>query len=139
MNVQDGSRTVHIVCTTGREVEVFADADEAWQYARYKRGATVLERMVRSSLGEAQIIYERQVHIIDGVVRRDTTSAEPLFALDTDSWVQAADVEAFQSRDDRWTIVGLGTDRHTLDERVESEISRLTSASVWLLRRRKPA
>ncbi|MFG2514019.1 hypothetical protein [Streptomyces sp. NPDC048584] len=127
------------MCTGDREVEVFADADEAWRYARRKRGATVLERMVRSSLGEAQIIYERQVHIVDGVIRRDTTTDEPLFTIDTDSWIQAADVESFKGKDDRWTIVGLGTDRQTLDERVEGEISRLTSLPVRLLRRRKPA
>ncbi|MFF4053680.1 hypothetical protein ACFYZ5_44495 [Streptomyces chartreusis] len=139
MNVHDGSRAVHLVCTADREVEVFANADEAWQYARYKRGATVLERMVRSSLGEAQTIYERQVHIIDGVVRRDTTTDEPLFTIDSDSWVQAADVEAFKVKDGRWTIVGLGTDRQMLDKLVEREISRVTSAPIWLQHQRKPA
>ncbi|WP_020122053.1 hypothetical protein [Streptomyces canus] len=123
--------------TMESEVEVFSSADEAWRYARRKRGATVLERTVRGSLGEAQTIYERRVHVFDGVVRRDTTTEELLFTIDTDSWVQAADVESFEGKDNRWTIVGLGTDRQTLDELVEGEISRLTS--TWLLRRRNLA
>lgn len=98
MNVQEGSRTVHIVCTTDREVEVFADADEAWRYARCKRGAIVLERMVRSSLGEAQIIYEPGGFVVRGrvmgmavgiptgarvqlVTAKDTIRKEPVFRL----------------------------------------------------------
>ncbi|PSM38991.1 hypothetical protein C6Y14_33765 [Streptomyces dioscori] len=128
MNVHDGGRTVHVVRTMESEVEVFSSADEAWRYARRKRGATVLERTVRGSLGEARTIYERRVHVIDGVVRRDTTSEELLFTVDTDSWIQAADVESFKSKDNRWTIVGLGTDRQTLDELVEREISHLAAA-----------
>lgn len=136
MNGQDGGRTVHVVRTTDSEVEVFSSAEEAWQYARCKRGATVLERTVRGSLGEAHLIYERRVHIIDGVVRRDTTTDEPFFTIEADSWIQAADVESFEAKDDRWTIVGLGTDRAAVDELVEREIARLTSAALWSLRRR---
>ncbi|MDH6522770.1 hypothetical protein M2163_000723 [Streptomyces sp. SAI-135] len=134
MNVQDGSRTVHVVRTMDSEVEVFSSAAEARQYARCKRGATVLERTVRGSLGEAQTVYERRVHIVDGVVRRDTSTEELLFTVDGDTWVQAADVESFQAKGNWWTIVGLGTDRQTLDDLIMREISRLTSA--WLLRRR---
>src|SRR4051794_28109467 len=99
MNVHDGGRTVHVVRTMDSEVEVFSSADEAWRYARCKRGATVLERTVRGSLGEAQTIYERRVHVVDGVVRRDTTTEELLFTIDTDSWIQAADVESFKGKD----------------------------------------
>lgn len=139
MNIPDRGITVHVVRTTDSELEVFSTADEAWQYARCKRGATVLERTVRSAVGEAQIVYERRVHIVGGVVRRDVTTEEPFFTIGADSWIRDADVESFEAKDDRWTIVGLGTQRHRLDELVEGEISRLTSGSVWSLRRRNPA
>ncbi len=89
--------------------------------------ATVLERTVRDSFGEARVVYERRVHIVEGVVRRDATTEEPFFTTDGDSWIQAADVESFEAKDHRWTIVGLGTDRHRLDELIELEVERLTS------------
>ena len=135
MNAQNAS-TVHVVRTPDDEVEVFTNADEAWQYARRKRGATVLKRTVRGSLGEAQLIYERRVHIVDGVVRRDTTTDEPFFTIDADSWIQPADVETFEAKDNRWTIVGLGTERPMIDELVEREISRLAAAPLLSVRQR---
>jgi hypothetical protein len=139
MTTHKGGRTVHVVRTTDSEVEVFATADEAWQYARCKRGATVLERTVRASLGEAQIVYERRVHIVDGVVRRDTITEEPFFTVGVDSWIQSCDVESFEAKDARWTIVGLGTDRARIDELVEREIARLIATPVLSLSRRDPA
>jgi hypothetical protein len=136
MDAHTGSTTVYVVRTTDNEVEAFSSADQAWHYARCKRGATVLERTVRSSLGDAQIVYERRVHIVDGVVRRDTTTEEPFFTIGADSWIQEADVQSFEAKDDRWTIVGLGTERQTIDELVEREIVRLTSTPLWSLPRR---
>ena len=135
MNAQNAS-TVHVVRTPDDEVEVFTNADEAWQYARRKRGATVLKRTVRGSLGEAQLISERRVHIVYGVVRRDTTTDEPFFTIDADSWIQPADVETFEAKDNRWTIVGLGTERPMIDELVEREISRLAAAPLLSVRQR---
>lgn len=139
MNQHDRDITVHVVRTTDSEVEVFSTAEEAWQYARCKRGATVLERTVRDSLGEAQVVYERRVHVVGGVVRRDTTTEEPFFTVGAESWIPDADVESFEAKDERWTIVGLGTDREDLDALVEKEITRLTTAPLWSLRRRDPA
>lgn len=130
MNAHDG-QVVHVVRTADSEIEIFSSADQAWQYARSKRGATVLERAVRDSVGEAQIVYERRVHIVDGVVRRDVTTDEPFFTIGADSWITAAEVESFEAKDDRWTIVGLGTDRARLDEMIEREVSRLTAAALW--------
>lgn len=139
MKIHDGSTVVHVVRTADNNVEVFSSADEAWQYARCKRGASVLERTVRNSLAEAHLVYERRVHIVEGMVRRDTTAEEPFFTVDADSWISEADVESFEGKDQRWTIVGLGTERQAIDELVEIEIARLTSAALWTLGRREPA
>lgn len=139
MDVDNHTHTVHVVRTTDSEVEVFSNADEAWKYARCKRGSTVLERTVRGNLSEAQVVYERRVHIVDGVVRCDTTTEEPFFTIGADSWIRDTDVESFDAKDNRWTVVGLGTDRRAIDDLVENEIDRLIVSPVSSLRRRSPA
>jgi hypothetical protein len=116
---------VYVVHAAGGEVEVFTRLDDARGYARCKKGATVLERSVRRTLGEASIVYERRLHIVDGAVRSDMSDEELFFAVGDEAGIPSADVESFEAKE-RWTVVGLGTDRSQVDELIADEITRLT-------------
>ena len=129
MNRHVDPATLHVVRTADNEVEVFSSADDAREFARHKRGATVLERTIRSSLRDAQIVYERRVQVTKGVVTHDATNDEPFFAVGADSWIRTAEVESFEGKDDDWTIVGLGTEHQKLDALVDREISRVVSSA----------
>ena len=130
MGACDDSTMVHVVRLPDNQVEVFSSDVAARAYAKSKTGATVVECPVRQSLGEAQLIHERRVHIGDGVVLDDKTSSELVFVTVADSWIQAAEVESFQSEDGRWTIAGLGTDRQMVSRLVADEAAKKANASL---------
>lgn len=106
MNRHIDPTTLHVVRTADNEVEVFSSADDAREFARHKRGATVLERTIRNSLRDAQIVYERRVQVTKGVVTHDATNDEPFFAVGADSWIRTAEVESFEAR----TTIGRSSD-----------------------------
>jgi hypothetical protein len=122
---RDSIANVYIVRTAGGELEVFTRPDDARAYARCKKGATVLERSVRRTLSEASIVHERRLYIVDGAVRNDRSDEELFFAVGDESGIPSADVESFEAKE-RWTVVGLGTNRSQVDELIADEIARLT-------------
>ena len=130
MDASNYPAVVHVVRLPDNQVEVFSSDVAARAYARSKSGATVAECPVRQSLGEAQLIHERRVHVGDGVVLDDETSSELVFVTLADSWIQEAEVESFQSEDGRWTIAGLGTDRQMVSRLVEDEAAKKANASL---------
>jgi len=91
--------TVYVVRAAGGDVEVFTSMTDAREYARCKRGATILERAVRRSIGEASVVYERRLHIVGGDVRADTRNEELFFAVGDESGIPSADVESFEAKD----------------------------------------
>lgn len=130
MRSVEGTTSVCVVRAADGEVEVFTSLDDARQYARSKRGATVLERPVRQALSEATVVYERRLHIDHGNVRIDTTGEEPFFTLCDDPEIPSADVESFETKEQQWTVLGLGTDRSLVDKLVDQEITRLRAAAT---------
>lgn len=130
MRSVESGESVYVVRAAGGEVEVFASLKDACQYARIKRGATVQARSVRQALSEATVVYERRLHIVDGNVHTDITDEELFFTVGDEFGIPSADVESFEVKDERWTVVGLGTDRLRIDELVAREVSRLTTAVV---------
>jgi len=130
MGLVECRTSVYVVRAAGGEVEVFASLNDARQYARVKRGATVRERLVRRALSEATVVYERRLHIVEGNVRVDTTDEELFFTVGDESGIPSADVESFEAKDQEWTVVGLGTDRSRVDELVTREVTRLLTSAV---------
>lgn len=122
--------TVYVVRAAGGDVEVFTSMEDAREYARCKRGATVLEREVRRSIGEANVVYERRLHIVGGDVRADIRGEELFFVVGDESGIPSADVESFEAKNEQWTVVGLGTDRSRVDKLVAEEVMRLRVSAV---------
>lgn len=117
---------VHVVRSGGGVEQVFARREDAEAYVAENPGARISCHVVRQSLDEAHLVYDRRVVIVNGVRVRDVTDVLHDFVDEPNDAPAPAEVEWFyDTTDSGWHIVGFGTDQRTVDAQVENTVGRV--------------
>lgn len=113
---------VFVVSTSYGADQVFSCREDADRYADGRPGASVTRHVLRRSFGEAVVVFDRRVIVVDGAKRSDVTHSIVQFVDDPFLMTGPADVESFYGEDDQWHIVGFGTDEHALNTKVATAV-----------------
>ena len=105
--------------------QMFARSDDAYRYASGVAGSSVTRHVLRKSVDEAVVVFDRRIVVADGVKRSDLTVPVRQFVDDPRFMPGAADVEWFCCEGGgEWHIAGFGTDEAELDAKMLSVVDR---------------
>lgn len=117
---------VYLVSCGGEVEQAFARQQDAETFAAEFPDARISRHLVRQSIDEAVVIFDRRVFLARGATVLDRTNVVRWFVDGSLDLPGAADVEWFRdATGSGWHIVGFGIDRAALDTLVDGVIDRV--------------